>query len=64
MIIELKDKLLFYILKLLKVGDIMIAVYASLIIAGEKKLSEVPKTLKEKVKTYLISMDLEFLTLD
>ena len=64
MIIELKNKLLFYILKLLKVGDIMIAVYASLIIAGEKKLSEVPKTLKEKVKACLISMDLEFLTLD
>ncbi len=42
-----------------KAGFNMAVVYATLIIKGKKKFSDVPLLLKEKVKEVLIDLDLE-----
>lgn len=42
--------------------DVFVNIYVSLIIKGKKKFSEVPLTVKEKVRAVLIDLGLEELT--
>lgn len=46
-------------MSLLKGGDIMAVVYASLIIKGLKTFDQVPEKQKEAVHTYLFALDLD-----
>lgn len=42
-----------------KVGEVMAVVYATLIINGKKRFSDVPALIKDKVRQVLIDLDLE-----
>lgn len=57
----IRDRLLFFILKLIvrKEDEIMIVVYATLIIKGRKTFTQVPDTIKEEVRDYLVALDCE-----
>ncbi len=57
----IRDRLLFFILKLIvrKEDEIMIVVYATLIIKGRKTFAQVPDTIKEEVRDYLVALDCE-----
>lgn len=44
-----------------KGGEDMHIIYATLIIKGSKKFSEVPEILKEKVREVLVDLDCEYL---
>ena len=55
------DRLLFFFFKLIfrKEVDNMIVVYATLIIKGCKTFSQVPETIKDEVRDYLVALDCE-----
>lgn len=60
------DRFLFFILRLFfrKEVEIMIVVYATLIIAGRRTFSQVPDTIKDEVRDHLIVLDCEKLIHD
>ncbi len=60
------DRFLFFAIKLIfrKEVETMIVVYATLIIKGRKTFSQVPETIKDEVRDYLIVLDCEKLTYD
>lgn len=60
------DRFLFLIIKLFfrKEVENMIVVYATLIIKGKRTFSQVPETIKEEVREYLIALDCEKLARD
>lgn len=60
------DRFLFLIVKLFfgKEVENMIVVYATLIIKGKRTFSQVPETIKEEVREYLIALDCEKLARD
>ncbi len=51
----------YYTFKIIKERDNMAMVYATLIIKGIKKYSQVPKTINEQVKQILIDLEVEYL---
>ncbi len=53
------DLVLWLINKLLKGGDTMAVIYATLIVKGSKTIDDVPAMLKDDVKLILLDLEVE-----